>query len=387
MMNDPFPTAPEFLAARQREDLRAVAASVMEVDTVQHMPPTERGVIRLAGRLLVEPEQAYAHLEQGFRGYGYTPLLQDNQPGVAVMALPGAFTAPQPRRWLPALMLVLTIASTVFVGGFQLDGFNWGEGLAFSAAILSILLAHEMGHFIMARRRGVHVSYPYFIPMPLSPIGTMGAFISMQSPPRRRRDLLAVAIAGPIAGLVVAIPVVLLGLSLSPIETLDPAVLAAEGTILYREGNSLLYLLLKLLVFGRILPDGLTDVLLHPVAFAGWVGLLVTGLNLIPAGQLDGGHIFYALFGQRAARIVTYLLAAVLFLLGFVWVGWFLWAFLILVLGQQRAPMLNELTPLTSRERLLAVFGLLLFVFVFTPVPFLILEPEMLDTLSAGIGI
>ncbi len=383
-MNDPFPTAPEFLAARQREDLRSVAASVMDVAQVQPVPPAERGVIRLEGRLLVEPEQAYAHLEQGFRSYGYTPMLQDNHPDVVVMALPGEFTAAPPRHWLAALMFLLTIASTVFVGGFQADGFNWGEGLAFSAAILSILLAHEMGHFTMARRLGVHVSYPYFIPMPFSPIGTMGAFISMQSPPRRRRDLLAVAIAGPIAGLVIAIPVLLLGLALSPVETLDPAVLATEGTILYREGNSILYVLLKLLVFRRILPDGFTDVMLHPVAFAGWVGLLVTGLNLIPAGQLDGGHIFYALFGQRVARIVTYLLAVLLFLLGFVWVGWFLWAALILVLGQQRAPMLNELTPLTPRERVIAAFGLLLFVLVFTPIPFQILAP---GALPAGIGI
>jgi Zn-dependent protease len=369
---------PDYLAARQREDLRAVAVDVMTVTSVEHVPPLERGAIRLTGQLHTDPEAAYAHLEQGFRGYGYTAMLQDTHPNVTVMALPGEFTAPNLRRWLPALMFVLTVISTVFVGGFQLDGFNWGEGLAFSAAILSILMAHEMGHFLVARRRGVHVSYPYFIPMPLSPIGTMGAFIAMQSPPRTRRDLLAVAIAGPVAGLVVAIPVLLLGLWLSPLKTLDPVELQEQGIVLYMEGNSLLYLLLKWIVFGRVLPDGLTDVMLHPVAFAGWVGILVTGLNLIPAGQLDGGHIFYTLFGRRIARIVTYVLAGGLFLLGFQWMGWFLWSFLILMFGQHRAPMLNELAPLTSRERWIALAGLALFVLVFTPVPFVIIEPELL---------
>ncbi len=372
------PNMPDYLAARQREDLRAVAVDVMTVTSVEHVPPLERGAIRLTGQLHTDPEAAYAHLEQGFRGYGYTAMLQDTHPNVTVMALPGEFTAPNLRRWLPALMFVLTVISTVFVGGFQLDGFNWGEGLAFSAAILSILMAHEMGHFLVARRRGVHVSYPYFIPMPLSPIGTMGAFIAMQSPPRTRRDLLAVAIAGPVAGLIVAIPVLLLGLWLSPLKTLDPVELQEQGIVLYMEGNSLLYLLLKLIVFGRVLPDGLTDVMLHPVAFAGWVGILVTGLNLIPAGQLDGGHIFYTLFGRRIARIVTYVLAGGLFLLGFQWMGWFLWSFLILMFGQHRAPMLNELAPLTSRERWIALAGLALFVLVFTPVPFVIIEPELL---------
>lgn len=372
------PELPDYLAARQREDLRAVAMGVMAVTSVEHVPPLERGTIRLTGKLHTDPEAAYAHLEQGFRNYGYTAMLQDDHPNVAVMALPGEFTAPNLRRWLPALMFVLTVISTVFVGGFQLDGFNWGEGLAFSAAILSILMAHEMGHFLVARRRGVHVSYPYFIPMPLSPIGTMGAFIAMQSPPRTRRDLLAVAIAGPVAGLVVAIPVLLLGLWLSPLKTLDPVAMQEQGMVLYMEGNSLLYILLKWIVSGRVLPDGLTDVMLHPVAFAGWVGILVTGLNLIPAGQLDGGHIFYTLFGRRIARIVTYVLAGGLFLLGFQWMGWFLWSFLILMFGQHRAPMLNELAPLTSRERWIALAGLVLFVLVFTPVPFVIIEPELL---------
>jgi membrane-associated protease RseP (regulator of RpoE activity) len=255
-------------------------------------------------------------------------------------------------------------------------------GLAYSASLLSILLAHEFGHYLTARRMGVAVSYPFFIPMPLPPLGTMGAFISMKEPPPDRRALLAIAIAGPLAGLVVAIPVLVLGLLLSEVQTFE----AIEATMrqiseeqggespLIREGNSLLYAGIKILVFGRFLPSSSEDVMLHPVAWAGWVGLLVTGLNLIPAGQLDGGHIFYSLFGARVSRIATRIIAVALFFMGLLWVGWLVWAVLILFLGRYRAPLLNELTPLDRRQRALAIVGLVIFVLVFTPAPLTLIE-------------
>jgi membrane-associated protease RseP (regulator of RpoE activity) len=137
----------------------------------------------------------------------------------------------------------------------------------------------------------------------------------------------------------------------------------------FTEGNSLLYAAAKLLVFGKLLPGGGQDVFLHPVAMAGWAGLLVTGLNLIPAGQLDGGHIFFALFGPRAAQIASMIIAVLLLAMGFVWSGWFLWAVLVAVLGRARAPLRNEVTPLEGPWRILAVAGLIVFVLVFTPVP------------------
>jgi membrane-associated protease RseP (regulator of RpoE activity) len=243
-------------------------------------------------------------------------------------------------------------------------------GLAYSASILSILLAHELGHFLTARRLGVAVSYPFFIPVPLPPLGTMGAFIAMKQPPPDRRALLSIAIAGPVAGLVVAIPVLILGLLLSEVQPLGSLAGAEEGGFIFLEGNSLIYAAVKIGVFGRFLPSGGEDVLLHPVAWAGWVGLLVTGLNLIPAGQLDGGHIFYALFGARVARIVTWAMAGLLLVLGFVyWPGWFLWATLIIIFGQQRAPLLNELVTLDTRQRVIAALGLVIFILVFTPAP------------------
>jgi membrane-associated protease RseP (regulator of RpoE activity) len=255
-------------------------------------------------------------------------------------------------------------------------------GLAYSASILSILLAHELGHFLMARRLGVTVSYPFFIPVPTL-IGTMGAFISMKEPPPNRRALLLIAIAGPLAGLVVTIPVLLIGLSLSEVySTAALEAMAQEmNTEFFQEGNSLLYAAAKFVVFGRWLPGGGEDVLIHPVAWAGWVGLLVTALNLMPAGQLDGGHIYYALVGPRVARTTTQVVVVVLVVLGiFFWTGWLLWAVLISIFGQYRAPLLNELTPLDQRYRMLALLGVVVFFLVFIPAP---IDISLLDILQA----
>ena len=173
-----------------------------------------------------------------------------------------------------------------------IDFTHWWRGLAFAATLLGILMTHEMGHFIAARRHGVDVSLPYFIPFP-SAFGTFGAVISMREKVRSRDALMDIGAAGPLAGLVVAIPLLIIGLALSDVHTLPVGVPA--GT----EGNSILYLGLKLIVTGEILPSGGRDVFLHPIALAAWVGLLVTMINLIPVGQLDGGHVAFAFFGQR----------------------------------------------------------------------------------------
>lgn len=361
-----------FEAAVRAESLREIAAEVMHVTAVQPATQEYRGALRLRGELKIDAQAAYTHIAPRFRALGYTPFLRHDQDGVAIIAVPGTVTASESRLWLSLVLFALTVASTVFVGGWHPgpDGsaqYSLGLGLAFSTALLSILLAHELGHFLVARRLGVSVSYPFFIPMPLFLLGTMGAFIAMKEPPPDRRALLSIAIAGPLAGLVVAIPVVVLGLYLSEIR---PLVL--ESGILL-EGNSLLYAALKIAVFGRFLPSGGEDVLLHPVALAGWAGLLVTGLNLIPAGQLDGGHILFALFGARVARMVTWVIAVILVAMGFLWPGWFVWAALIMLFGQQRAPLLNEVTPLTPRMQLLAVLGLVVFMLVFTPTPITII--------------
>jgi membrane-associated protease RseP (regulator of RpoE activity) len=265
-------------------------------------------------------------------------------------------------------------------------------GAAFTASFLGILLAHEFGHYIAARRHGTPVSLPYFIPFPLSPLGTMGAAIRLLAPPRDRRVLLDIGMAGPLAGLAVAIPVLLIGLALSRVEPLPGSTQAFAGMTL--EGNSVIYLLAKLITKGELLPSpagygvvppviywlrylvlgtpvpvGGRDVMLHPVAWAGWAGLLITALNLVPAGMFDGGHTIYVLVGRKAARLLP-VLVAVLFLLGFAWSGWWLWAGLVLLLGRIYAEPFDDITPLDPRRRRIAVLGLVLFVLLFMPVPF-----------------
>jgi membrane-associated protease RseP (regulator of RpoE activity) len=266
-----------------------------------------------------------------------------------------------------------------------------GQGLAFAVSLLAILLAHEFGHYLAGRYHRTAVTLPYFIPFPFSPFGTMGAFIQLKEPPRNKRILLDIGAAGPLAGLFVAIPILFLGLYLSEISQLPVVLRPGEGFSL--EGNSILYLLAKYIVFGEWLPRpinyagldpvlywiryfftgqpvplGGTDVLLHPVAWAGWAGLLVTALNLIPAGQLDGGHLLHVLLGSRARAVLPFILVA-LIALGTVWSGWWLWAFLIFMLGRVYAEPLDQITPLDPSRQAVAILGLVIFFLVFTPIP------------------
>ncbi len=359
------------------EALRAAAATVILIDSVEMSQRGNLVAHRFIGHLRMEAQAAHDAVAPRFQALGYTALLQEGRGGVALEAMPGVFRPAPSRLWVALLLFGLTVASTIAVGGQELAGFNLGYGLAYSAALLSILLAHELGHYIVARRAGVAVSYPFFIPLPppVGILGTMGAFISIKEPVPNRRTLLAIAIAGPLAGLAVTVPVLLIGLSLSTVHSVAEMRLAMPDQAYFTEGNSLLYAAAKLLIFGKFLPGGGQDVFLHPVAMAGWAGLLVTGLNLIPAGQLDGGHIFFALFGPRAAQIASMIIAVLLLVMGFIWSGWFLWAVLVALLGRARAPLRNEVTPLQGPWRILAVVGLIVFVVVFTPVPITIGMP------------
>lgn len=365
--------------------LRAAASEVMTIDDVTEgvaspyvvflgsppPRPDERGEgVRLRGRLLLPAEQAYDRLAQRFGLLGFTPLLRQDEAtpgGHVVLALPGQLRRATQRLGRAGLLFALTLLSCLFAGAQMVEGLvevNWNllDGLPYAAALLGILAAHEMGHYLTARRLGAATSLPYFIPMPLG-FGTFGAVISMAAPPRNRRHLLAIAAAGPLAGLAVAIPVLVIGLSLSRVEPLP------VGGEFMMEGNSLLYAALKFLVFGQLLPANGLDVMIHPVAFAGWAGILVTGLNLIPAGQLDGGHIVYALLGERWAQRILWGVLVLLAGLAFFWQGWILWLFLIFLFGRMRVAPLDDVTPLTGRQQALAVAMIIVFLLVFTPIP------------------
>ncbi len=355
------------VAEQLRSRLQWAVAEVFQVRDVT-LGKAPGGGARLRGRLLTDATRAYDFVAPRLRELGYTALFRKDGPDDAIWAMPGLITVRPTRAWLSALMFVLTVLSCLYAGATMviLDPiqaiFHPLAGFPFAASLLSILLAHELGHYTVARLLGTPVSLPFFIPMPLGPFGTLGAFIQMKAPPTNRRTLLAIAAAGPLAGLVLAIPILILGLSMSPVQ------LIPSNEPVMMEGNSLLYALLKILVFGRFLPSGGLDVFLHPVAFAGWAGLLVTGLNLIPAGQLDGGHVVYALLGQRS-RLLTRLIIFALILLGLIWSGWIFWAILVYVFGQRHAEPLDDLTRLDAPCQALAILLVIVFILVFTPIP------------------
>jgi membrane-associated protease RseP (regulator of RpoE activity) len=237
------------------------------------------------------------------------------------------------------------------------------SGLPFSLTLLTILTAHELGHYFVSRRHRVAVTLPYFIPAP-SLIGTFGAFIRMKGPVTDKRALLDIGVAGPLAGIVVTIPVLLIGLAWSEQIPAVPGV-SPPGLEL---GESLLFKLIQYLALGRL---GEVHVVLHPVALAGWLGLLVTSLNLIPVGQLDGGHIAYALLSERPYAVVSRLVFAALLLFGAVgWHGWLVWAFLLYFMGFRHPSPLDFWTPLDPGRRALGLATMALFLLTFTPIPF-----------------
>jgi membrane-associated protease RseP (regulator of RpoE activity) len=328
------------------------------------------------GHLLVEPARALALIEPRLKRFGYTPFLGRQGDLVWIRAVPLADVAERSRSGVNVLLFVLTVLSTLaagclVTGSFPFVTFNpflqplrLLDGVPFSFTLLAILGTHEFGHYFTARYYGASVSLPFFIPAP-PPIflfGTMGAVIRMRSPARDRNSLFDIAVAGPLAGLVVAVPALLVGLGWSRVGMVLP-----EHSITF--GDSLLMRLLTWMVFGAI-PSGM-DVYVHPVALAGWVGLFVTALNLFPVGQLDGGRIAYALFGawHRQVSIATFV---GLIALGAVFqsANWIVFGALVLVLmGFHHAPPLDDLTPLSRRRYALGVFCLILLIVLIPPVP------------------
>lgn len=328
--------------------------------------------IRLRGVLLTPSDQLYALLAPALRQRGRTLLLRDEEGEVALLALKGVVQPKANNRWLPIVLATLTFVSMVFTYAIMHiagDSLTWpaimagmGDALAFTVSLLIILVTHEFGHYIVARRFGVAVSLPFLIPMPLSLLGTMGAIIQMKELPPSRKAMLYIGAAGPLAGLVVGIPILALGIALSEVTTLP----TDSGYMM--EGNSLLYAGLKYIIKGEWLPSGARDIMLHPVALAGWAGVLITSFNLIPAGQLDGGHVATALLG-RHARNLTWAVIVLLLILGFMWQGWLIWAVLVFIFSRARVEPMDNVTRLTPGQVRLAVLLLLLAVLTFTPVP------------------
>lgn len=279
---------------------------------------------------------------------------------------------PKPKVVLPVALLVVTVATTVIAGALYQGADILGEpstlarGVPFSLSLMLVLGTHEMGHFLASRRHGVATTLPMFIPAPPIPpmIGTFGAVIRIKSPITTKGALVDIGAAGPLSGFVVAVGVTYLGLRLSTVVPKE----SMEGAL--GLGSSLLFKFLSHLTFGEV-PEGY-DVVLHPVAFAGWIGFFVTAMNLLPIGQLDGGHLVYALLGPRH-RAFSITMIAFLLALGFLtWPGWMVWAALITLIGIWHPPVEDQHVPLDPRRRAISVITLVVFVLTFIPMPFYI---------------
>jgi hypothetical protein len=295
-----------------------------------------------------------------------------------VATAPVYFSLPPRRRerwWLHGLLFFLTFVTTTWVGmGFALNyrpsllppgtsaldvkGLLLGA-LSFSIPLLVILFAHEMGHYLTCRYYGIDASPPFFIPFP-SLVGTMGAFIRIREPFRSKVQLFDVGIGGPIAGFIVALPIAAYGILHTKVNLLPPT----EGTLVFQ--YPLAITAMQQLLLGHTFSS--LDVVEHPALFAGWFGLFVTAMNLLPLGQLDGGHVLYAVAGKRHHIFSWPFLGALVFM-GFKFTAWWVWAVLLLVMGLRHPPVIDEDTQLDGRRLLVAAFAVFMFIVCFVPVP------------------
>ena len=348
-------------------ELAPQLAGVLAVDQVR----AEGHAVAFGGRLLVAPATAVTELVARFRAFGYTPFVQAGAEGLTwVRALPFVDVQVPSKPRTNVVLFLLTVLSTLVAGSGAFFAFNplveprrLLEGIPFSFTLLAILGTHEFGHYFTARAYGASVSLPYFIPAPPPLLfGTLGAIIRMRSPARDRNSLFDIAAAGPLAGLVVALPALWIGLGWSKV-----AAVPSGGSVSF--GDSLLLRFMTWLAFGPLPPGH--DVFVHPVALAGWVGLFVTALNLIPVGQLDGGRIAYALFGARHRQISIATFLGLLALGAVTGAGnWFVWAFLLLfVMGFHHQPPLDDLSPLSPGRYAVGFLCLLLLILLIPPVP------------------
>jgi membrane-associated protease RseP (regulator of RpoE activity) len=333
-------------------------------------------------------------MSDGTRGWRQGPPLPP--PLIELLPAPGDVFAPapprteRPRYGLALLLFALTFFCTTTLGPVMVQVSRtdmltifgpfltpelvvkvWQSpallrmGLAFSFPALIILLAHEMGHYVACLRYGLPCTLPYFLPVPIN-FGTFGAFIKIKAPIRGKRQLFDVGIAGPIAGFVALVPFLLYGIASSHPARLPLAGPADATGIILLPGRCLAIELATWLFHGRLGEGIVLD--LHPMALAAWLGLLATAINLLPLGQLDGGHILYAATG-RAQRRLAFPLWLALGLLGFFWPGWLLWCFVVLLIGLHHPTVYDESEPLDPRRRALAWLGLALLVLSFMPVP------------------
>ncbi|RKZ21625.1 site-2 protease family protein [bacterium] len=312
---------------------------------------------------LIPPEKVGEVLRKRLEGTGFVPFVRKEDGKVVVVIVKGRGDVKE-KPVLHWVLFGITLFTTLTAGCIW-AGVNpfsspsaFLHGIPFSFTLLFILGSHEFGHYLAARKNGVRASFPFFIPAPHL-IGTFGAVIRLRSPIPDRRALIEIGAAGPLTGFIAALPLAYLGMKLSSVMPLP------EGGL--KIGTPLVFELIGRLVWGDI-PEGY-DILLHPVAFAAWIGLFITAMNLLPYGQLDGGHIIYALF-PRHHRIISSVILFLLLGLGFLWEGWFVWALLLFILRPFHPPPLDLIRDIGKKEKIIGALSLLVFILTFTPAPF-----------------
>ena len=315
---------------------------------------------------------------------GSSPTEFSGQPPLPPGEAPLIQPTPEPprdRTWVYVALFLGTVLTTTSVGASHYGSFYLGfsrgdlpftiwelliRGLWYSVSILAILGCHEMGHYLACRYYGIAASRPYFLPIPLPLTGTLGAFIRIRQPITGKRELFDIGIAGPIAGFVIAVPVLFIGMYLSRVDEIPPDL---QGDLIWL-GEPLLFKAAVWLTFGHI-ADGFT-VTMHPMAFAAWFGLLATALNLFPIGQLDGGHISYAVLGRKSTAVT---MVTVVCLIGLAYwsLSWAAWAVLtvlmLIVFGPHHPRTADEAVPLDPTRKALAAFAVIMFILCFTPAP------------------
>lgn len=325
--------------------------------------------------------------ESQFERSGQPPVVQ--LPFPAETWVPVRWFARPQRRWYHSLpfhlaLFLLTVLTTLVVGTHialnysqNVPAFDWDLsvgffrelwarpnriilGVPFSFTLLGILLAHELGHYFTCRRYGIHTTYPYFIPAPTL-IGTLGAFIRIKSPIVNRRELFDIGISGPIVGFIVAIPALVLAtfLTKGAVPNTSPDSISL--------GKPLAVILLAKFLRSGINPAG---IILHPVGCGAWVGLFATALNLLPVGQLDGGHILYAVLGDKYRNISRGFFLVLLPLGYFCWYGWIAWAVVLFFLGLRHPRVIEPIEPLGRARKTLAIVAALILLLTFLPTPF-----------------
>lgn len=341
---------------------------------------SSRGLVAFRGHLTMGPGEGYRLLRQRFETIGYTPTLHREGEWEVVTAIPAVFGQSRPRRpWVNLLLFALTFFTTTVMGAlleqskllvergltlFLEQPWRLLSGIPTALTIMGILGLHELAHYFAARKNKLDSSLPYFIPVPFG-FGTFGAIIRMRTPWENRNALFDVGVAGPIAGILVALPLFFLGLLSAEAMPPMPEGMPLGTPLLLRWMEDIVYLV-------RGIPEQY-ELYISAWAFAAWFGIVVSGFNLMPIGQLDGGHVAYALFGKYTRYLSIAVLIAIAVMAFLLWGGWFAWLAFTFLSGWLHPPPLNMLEPLSKGRVILGIGVLILTALIFTPVPFPVL--------------